>query len=144
MQEMATENARTLQQGNTTSTEVPSKAVNQLPVGRPVARQQGNFKCSRCGGRNHSWQECPFKYSRCHNCGKMGHLKSVCRAPRRTQMPTYQNKPENIQQVQEPPSERDEYTLYQMEVGDQKPFKVHMQGMENCYPWRLIQEHHCH
>ena len=42
-------------------------------------------------------------------------------------MPTYQNKPETVQQVQEPPSEIDEYTLYQVEAGDRKPFKVDMQ-----------------
>ena len=42
-------------------------------------------------------------------------------------MPTYQNKPETVQQVQEPLSETDEYTHYQVEAGDRKPFKVDMQ-----------------
>ena len=39
--------------------------------------------CYRCGCSNHPSALCPFKNYRCHNCGKLGHIKDVCRsAPR--------------------------------------------------------------
>ncbi|XP_061388453.1 uncharacterized protein K02A2.6-like, partial [Musca vetustissima] len=36
------------------------------------------YACSHCGWRNHSSQSCKYKESRCHSCGKIGHLASVC------------------------------------------------------------------
>ena len=36
--------------------------------------------CYRCGRSNHTSALCPFKNSRCHNCGKLGHIKDVCRS----------------------------------------------------------------
>ena len=35
-------------------------------------------KCSGCG-RPHWRTECPFKDAKCHACGRVGHLRSVCR-----------------------------------------------------------------
>ncbi|XP_073831618.1 uncharacterized protein [Musca autumnalis] len=34
--------------------------------------------CSHCGWRNHKSQACKYKDSKCHSCGKIGHLASVC------------------------------------------------------------------
>ena len=33
--------------------------------------------CYRCG--NHQPFQCYFKTTKCHNCGKTGHIKSACR-----------------------------------------------------------------
>ena len=34
--------------------------------------------CYRCG-RNNNEKDCPFCEAQCHNCGKNGHIASVCR-----------------------------------------------------------------
>lgn len=39
---------------------------------------QGARNCYRCKGKNHS-NECHFKETKCHNCGKIGHIKKACR-----------------------------------------------------------------
>lgn len=35
-------------------------------------------KCDSCGG-NHARQTCKFRQAKCHSCGKLGHIQSVCR-----------------------------------------------------------------
>lgn len=35
--------------------------------------------CYRCHGKDHSPQVCHFKEAKCHNCGKIGHIKRACR-----------------------------------------------------------------
>ena len=32
----------------------------------------------RCGRQNHSAKSYPFKDTKCHECGKLGHLQKVC------------------------------------------------------------------
>ena len=40
--------------------------------------------CHRCGKQNHiKSAQCPFRTARGHNCGKIGHIRKVCRQPRR-------------------------------------------------------------
>lgn len=40
----------------------------------------GARNCYRCKGRNHNANECHFKDTKCHNCGKIGigHVKKAC------------------------------------------------------------------
>ena len=37
----------------------------------------------RCGKQNHKPAQWPFRTARCHNCGKVGHIKKVCWQPKR-------------------------------------------------------------
>lgn len=39
---------------------------------------------STCDRDNHQHSGCRFQNEKCHNCGKVGHLQSVCKAPKRT------------------------------------------------------------
>jgi hypothetical protein len=39
--------------------------------------------CSRCGSRNHKGRVCGFMYAMCFNCGVKGHVKRMCKAPRK-------------------------------------------------------------
>jgi hypothetical protein len=36
--------------------------------------------CTVCGNENHSKADCKFKDKECSNCGKVGHLKKMCRS----------------------------------------------------------------
>lgn len=46
---------------------------------------QGARNCYRCKGKNHDANECHFKETKCHNCGKIGHIKKACRAKARSE-----------------------------------------------------------
>ena len=95
-QEMATTNARTLQKGNVATEEGTSETVHKVSPRRPTTRQQGNTGCSLCGKPNHSRSEYRFKEARCHNCGKIGHIKSVCQSARRARGQMSRNTPETV------------------------------------------------
>lgn len=41
------------------------------------------INCYRCGNSNHKPANCPVKGLHCHNCGKVGHMKRVCKQPRK-------------------------------------------------------------
>ena len=49
---------------------------------RNKPNDQSNDKDSKCGmcGYKHPMGQCWAKEATCHKCGKMGHLKSVCRS----------------------------------------------------------------
>ena len=48
-------------------------------------RIQGTKNCYRCKGKNHHANECHFKETKCHNCGKIGHIKKACRSKTQTE-----------------------------------------------------------
>lgn len=60
----------------------PSKPMNQSPA--------GGDKCTRCGRRKHSRQDCPAREAVCHACKKRGHFSSQCFS-RKTQSSTCVN-----------------------------------------------------
>ena len=41
-------------------------------------RKLTSITCHRCGGNNHKAEHCKFINTVCYNCGKKGHLKTVC------------------------------------------------------------------
>ena len=51
------------------------------PGRRPVpARGERPAHCTRCMGRRHSSDKCPFRTCVCFSCGKLGHIRAACRA----------------------------------------------------------------
>ena len=48
--------------------------------GQQVGQQNGlPTPCQRCGGRRpHSFNDCPAAGAMCYNCGRQGHLNTVC------------------------------------------------------------------
>jgi len=36
-------------------------------------------QCYKCGQSSHRPTQCSYKSAKCHNCGKLGHLKKMCR-----------------------------------------------------------------
>ena len=87
--EVATENARTLQQTTTTT---PTGAGATTPGGtdESVLRfdqsknrmppRKDSAKCSRCGSQGHIPYQCKFRTAKCFNCSKIGHIAAVCRS----------------------------------------------------------------
>ena len=59
--------------------------MNKLLKKKPVLPSQRNCQpgaakqCSSCGG-NHFHSTCQFRNSKCHKCGKAGHIQKVCRS----------------------------------------------------------------
>ena len=50
---------------------------NHEPKGKDPKRE-----CKCCGG-NHGSKNCRFKDTTCNNCGKKGHIKKICRSPKK-------------------------------------------------------------
>lgn len=50
--------------------------VNEKQRHSPSAHKD----CYRCKGKNHGASDCYFKDSKCHKCGKVGHIQKACRA----------------------------------------------------------------
>ena len=99
--------------------------------GQPVNKAAG--ACYRCGQKSHKAPKCPFKESKCHNCGKVGHLKKVCRQALKPEKSTSQGRGRvNVMQdnTQEHYEQTDnghsEYQLFTMTSSSNSPLKVEM------------------
>ncbi len=88
-------------------------------------------------GRAITLQKCRFRNVKCHNCGKVGHIKAACRSsvskgPEPNER-TGQGRPQSVKLLQEPvessPEEeyQEEYALFSMETSRrQPPFEVEL------------------
>ena len=79
--------------------------------------------------KSHNAPKCPYKESKCHNCGKVGHLKKVCRkSPRRSRD---QNR-DKLNVLEEEPSvntsenPQQEYQLFNLTSSSSAPLKVEL------------------
>lgn len=78
--EKAAENARSLQSPTRAAGHPPSQRRDVFTV-ESAGDRGDTFRCYRCGRSDHKPPKCPFKSTKCHNCGKVGHLRKVCRSP---------------------------------------------------------------
>ena len=135
--ETAEENAETLQS---------TSSRNELK--QPVLRMQSNPRggghsvnnaggvCYRCGQKSHKAPKCPYRESKCHNCGKVGHLKKVCRQSYKPEKSTIRNKGrvnvmqgearEQYEQKQPSDNSQPEYQLFTVTSSPNSPLKVEM------------------
>jgi len=77
-----------------------------------------------------SADKCRFREAKCHNCGKVGHIKPACRSkakalPKPVAIPEKQKSVQLLQELPENPQE--EYTMFNLETMQrQKPFEVEL------------------
>ena len=67
---------------STYKTRKSAKWQQQQPQDQQKDRHQSLDACTYCGGRgsrNHARKHCPAREVECHDCGKIGHYKRVCR-----------------------------------------------------------------
>ena len=96
-------------------------------------------KCYRCG-RDHEQSECKFRDAKCHNCGKQGHIASVCRskstssANAGTKKSVYMSRGSGRKRFSERPSEAtnkymdvDNGLFVVSDTSSQKPISVEME-----------------
>ena len=90
--------------------------------------------CYRCG-RFHSSSVCRFKEAKCHNCGKIGHIKVVCRSAPKNATDSQRNvaEPRNSSRLkllseetqsgneESDHSEFDEYTMFNLNRVHREP-----------------------
>ena len=99
--------------------------------------------CYCCGKANHRYAQCPLKGLKCHNCGKVGHFKHVCRQPKKPvraqgkQPPVQMRNAHSVKLVVEASEESDgdvEYYLNRITAKPQPAIKVdlHLQGRPVC------------
>ena len=72
--ESAAQNARTLQGGGEPSAATLGEVLKFTGVKLGSSKQQ-MLLCTRCGKPNNHPSKCRFKDSKCHHCGKVGHIK---------------------------------------------------------------------
>ena len=93
-------NKDVLEMGTTTKSsgaagvhKVKSNFVNKSYQKSESVKSSASSRCWRCTRTNHGPDECFYKNSKCHACGKTGHIQSartVCKAPK-----VSQDKPKN-------------------------------------------------
>ena len=71
---------RSSSKASSTPTQRSSKTTNP---GTSKAKQKR--QCYRCGDQDHIAPDCPFQHKECHFCHKIGHVKRVCFAKKRSE-----------------------------------------------------------
>jgi len=78
--EMAVKNTREIADGVSNDGSHP-KLEGTLDLTDSIHKMAGVVnRCSRCGDGNHAPFQCSFKSTKCHHCGKIGHIKRACRS----------------------------------------------------------------
>ena len=89
--------------------------------------QQDAGTCYRCNGDNHLAKDCRFTREKCHNCGKVGHIKRACRMKNMGKVKTKHVKGETgkfskganfMQEEGEDSDEEEVFTMYHMKDND--------------------------
>ena len=131
--ETAEKNAETLQnadspEGTTCEQRNPVHKLHLSERGQQSGEKLSGA-CYRCRQKSHNAPKCPYKEAKCHNCGKVGHLKKVCRkSPRRSRD---QNR-DKLNMLEEEPSvntsenPQQEYQLFNLTSSSSAPLKVEL------------------
>lgn len=104
----------------------PAEAVIRMTSGPSNGRGSTSRNCCfRCRKEDHTPAQCPFKAARCHNCGKVGHIRKTCRSK-----PKKQNSPRKPVKVVQEGADLDssEYKLHRVTSKSQsQPLEVNLE-----------------
>ena len=70
-----------------------------------VSRRR-SYSCFRCGKDSHRAAQCPFHMAQCYNCGKVGHIKGVCRCKKPGGERSQGNQPRRLISGQQRPKQQ--------------------------------------
>ena len=116
--EATVQNEKALQKTNGNSI---SDSIRKMDLRTPWRDPKEKTPCYRCGKISHAatCTSCRFRTAKCHSCGRVGHLKAVCRGKSRRDV---------IKRISDetPVKESSEYTLYALDAmaGSTPPFTV--------------------
>ena len=96
-------------------------------VTHDIGKLTGTRTCFRCGKGSHPPAKCKFKEAKCHQCGKVGHIKPVCRSrpvDKADQPPTRRRNVHCVQDDMDTEPTK-EYTLFNLTANKRShPFQV--------------------
>ena len=100
-------------------------SVNYMANKEKHANRKSGITCHRCRGNNHKAEQCRFINTVCHNCGKKGHLKIVCKCPKQKGKATMvkPRKPNSstVHRVETQDSGEETYQLFTMKENANSP-----------------------
>lgn len=106
------------------SSERPSTSRSK----RALSTQQTRYiVCKCCGKNNHIFENCYFKNCKCFKCGKVGHIKSVCRSKEKKFCKVKNTKSYFVAKNSDSDSDLNFYHI----CSNTKPFKINV-SIENC------------
>ena len=96
--------------------------------GKVPPMNESPSSCYRCSHPAHKAAQCPYKEAKCHACGKVGHLKKVCRKAAKGDKSQKQAKVKRVEDATSDtsPQPAAEYYLFWTGKPGAKPFEVTM------------------
>ena len=148
--EVAVKNTREILDRATTESHAKLDGSPVLQDSSQIHKMGLLLQCSCCGDVGHSPTLYPFKGAKCHQCGKIGHIKTACRSRKsRPQESRFQRKSIREVLTEEPISavltekddsdqaSIDEYALHQVTNHFSKPLEVQVKINNKCVTMEL-------
>ena len=82
--EAASKDAKTFQNSRAVAVNLSVSRQNQREENHHIRATILWGMCKHCGRKNHSNDNCHFRYATCHSCGKNGPIATICKAPRKS------------------------------------------------------------
>ena len=124
--EATSKNMRELHTASSSKKDANSKVNKVVQTSQPESKSQGkpDMPCYRCGKLGYKAASCRFKEATCHFCRKVGHLKSVCMARKKSKAQRTKKDPQTRQVMTVVPddsTDTEHYPLYTLQSSTSTP-----------------------